>query len=275
MTNKNYSSKITVPVILSSKSQNNSNPIAAVTAYDYTFARLVDAAGVDIVLVGDSLGCVIQGHPNTLPVTMDEMVYHTKCVSRGVERALVVADMPFASYQLSHESAITNAFKLIKEGSAAAVKLEGGVAMFDTIKRIVDCDIPVMGHVGLTPQSYHRMGGFRVQGKDNSSKIFEDALAVAEAGAFSIVIEGVPDDLASRITEAVKIPTIGIGAGIGCDGQILVVNDLLGLNDKKPAKFVKQYANLFKPAVEAVSDFVDEVKSKKFPTSEYSYGRFQ
>lgn len=275
MTNKTYPAKVTVPVILSSKTQSNPNPIAAVTAYDYTFAKLVDAAGVDIVLVGDSLGCVIQGHPNTLPVTMDEMVYHTKCVSRAVERALVVADMPFASYQLSNESAIANAFRFIKEGSAAAVKLEGGVAMFDTIKRIVDCDIPVMGHVGLTPQSYHRMGGFRVQGKDNSSKIFEDALAIAEAGAFSIVIEGVPDDLASRITEAVKIPTIGIGAGIGCDGQILVINDLLGLSDKKPAKFVKQYANLFKPAVEAVSDFVDEVKSKKFPTAEFSYGRFQ
>jgi 3-methyl-2-oxobutanoate hydroxymethyltransferase len=262
-------SKITVPFIKSLKAL---KPIVAVTAYDFTTAKLVDKSEVDIILVGDSLGCVIQGATNTLSVTVDEIIYHTKCVASGVEKALVVADMPFASYQISHQSAIENSFKLIKDGHASAVKLEGGTVMHDTIKRIVDCDIPVMGHVGLTPQSYHRMGGHKLQGKENADKIFEDALSVEKAGAFSIVLEGIPDSLASKITNELKIPTIGIGAGVDCDGQILVINDLLGFVEGKRPRFVKSYANFFAEGLTAVSNYAAEVRSKNYPSKEYSYG---
>jgi 3-methyl-2-oxobutanoate hydroxymethyltransferase len=229
--------KITVPRIKACKpSQRDADlPLVALTAYDFTIARLLDKAGVDILLVGDSLGMVVQGEKTTLPVTLEQMIYHTRCVARATERALVVADMPFLSYQTSLERAIESAGRLLKEGGAAAVKLEGGIALADTIRRLVQLDIPVMGHVGMTPQSIHRMGGFKTQGKTHREgvenragsweQIVEDAVAVEEAGAFSVVLEGVPSDLAREITGKLNIPTIGIAAGAACDGEILVSYD--------------------------------------------------
>ena len=260
---------ITVPFVRNSK---NIQKLVAVTAYDYTQATMVDAAGIDIVLVGDSLGGVIQGEKNTLPVTLDHMVYHTRCVSRGVQHALVVGDLPFMSYQVSVSQAVESSFRLIKEGGAAAVKLEGGVALFETIKRICELDVPVMGHIGLTPQSVHRMGGFKVQGKDDPKRIIDDALAIESAGAFAIVVEGVPDDVAAQITQQVRVPIIGIGAGAQCDGQILVLHDLLGLHNRRVPKFVKQYAHGFDDGVAALEEFAKEVRTNQFPSAGYSYG---
>ena len=225
-------SKVTVPSVLESKGERR---LAMVTAYDYTFSRLADRAGVDLLLVGDSLAMVMQGGDNTLSVSMDEMVYHTRMVVRGRRRALVVADMPFLSYQVSVESAVANAGRLVKEGGAEAVKLEGGLTVVDAVRRLADIDVPVMGHIGLTPQSVHRMGGHKVQGRSSGraaggrERLLEDALALEEAGAFCIVVEGVPADLGAEITAAVSVPTIGIGAGAACDGQVLVMHDLLGL----------------------------------------------
>ena len=280
MVNTAHAERITVPFILSQKK--STRKLAALTAYDATFARIIDSAGVDIILVGDSLGCVIQGGETTLPVTLDEMIYHCRCVTRGASRALVVGDLPFMSYQASVEDGVKAAGRLIKEGGVSAVKLEGGLAAAPIISKLAAFDIPVMGHVGLTPQSYHRMGGHKVQGRVHSrdgealpagswERVLADAKAVEGAGAFAIVLEGIPAELASEITEAVEVPTIGVGAGPACDGQILVSYDLLGLIEGSP-KFVKQYANLARVVEEAVGSYISEVRSSVFPDSAHSFG---
>ncbi len=247
-------------------------PITMLTAYDFAFARIFDQAEIDCLLVGDSLGNVVQGADTTLPVTLDEMIYHTRLVNRGAPRALVVADMPFGSYQVSAEDGVRSAIRLVKEAGAQAVKLEGGESVAQTIARIVAAEIPVMGHVGLTPQAIHRMGGFRVQGRSDASRarVLRDARAVEQAGAFAVVLEGMPADLAQEITASLSIPTIGIGAGSGCDGQVLVMHDMLGLNDWTPS-FVKQYANLGADAAKAARAFAEEVREGKFPAKEHCY----
>jgi 3-methyl-2-oxobutanoate hydroxymethyltransferase len=267
--------RITVPVIRNLKIQGKK--ITALTAYDYAFARLVDQAGMDLILVGDSLGCVMQGLDTTLPVTLEEMIYHCRCVTRGVQRALVVGDMPFLSYQVSPEQAVMSAGRMLKEGGVAAVKLEGGVVMAPTIERLTSIDIPVMAHIGLTPQSVHRMGGYKVQGraggegKGSAAQLIADARAVEAAGSFAVVLEGVPAELAAEITRQLSIPTVGIGAGVNCDGQILVLHDLLGLIERKPPRFVKQYADLHDTVIAAVQRYMHEVLAGAFPSSEYAY----
>jgi len=247
--------------------------IAVLTAYDYCFSRLLDNVGIDVLLVGDSLGSVISGYANTLPVTMDEMIYHTRAVVRGTEKALVVTDMPFLSYQVSLQDARLNAGRLVKEGGAQAVKLEGGANRAATITTIVEMDIPVMAHIGLTPQSVHRMGGFKVQGKkiDQAKQLIADALAVEQAGAFAVVLEGVPMQLAKEISESLTIPTIGIGAGMHCDGQVLVLQDIMGVYDKYSPKFVKRFADISQQLKEGVGDYIKEVKEGTFPATEHSF----
>jgi 3-methyl-2-oxobutanoate hydroxymethyltransferase len=263
--------KVTVPEVVKMKQRREK--ITCLTAYDYSFARILDAAGVDILLVGDSLGCVIQGHENTLPVTMDHMIYHTRAVARGRKRALVVADMPFLSFQVSVEQAAVNAGRFLQEAGAEAVKLEGGVVMQETIAKIVGLGIPVMGHVGLTPQSVHRFGGYKIQGKETAGRqaILSDALAVEEAGGFAVVLEGMPAELAKEITDRLTIPTIGIGAGADCDGQVLVIHDMLGLFDDFRPKFVKRYAELKGVMTGAVKAFIAEVREQQFPAKEHSF----
>jgi 3-methyl-2-oxobutanoate hydroxymethyltransferase len=262
--------RVTVPSLARRKC--GGEPVSMLTAYDFTFARIFDTVGIDILLVGDSLGNVVQGRDTTLPVTLDEIVYHTRMVSRAAERALVVADMPFGSYQISSEEALRNAVRCVKDGGAHAVKLEGGTVIAETIARIVAAEIPVMGHVGLTPQAIHRMGGHRVQGRTEAGalRVLDDARAVQEAGAFAVVLEGMPEELAQRVTAELAIPTIGIGAGVHCDGQVLVMHDMLGLSDGTPS-FVKQYANLGAVASQAARQFAEEVVERKFPDSEHSY----
>lgn len=247
--------------------------ISALTAYDVTFARLIDEGGVEIILVGDSLGMVIQGHDTTLPVTLDEMVYHTRACSRGVKRALLVSDMPFMSYQSSIEQAMMNCGRCIKEGGASAVKLEGGAEIAPTIRRLVDAGIPVMGHVGMQPQRVRLYGGFGIQGKDMpvAKKIIRDAEVVAEAGAFAIVVEKVPRDLAVKITKAVSIPTIGIASGAGCDGQILVSYDMFGLTDQYKFKFVRKYIDMAQIVRDSVGKFRDDVRIQSFPSDAESF----
>ncbi len=249
--------------------------IAMITAYDATMARLVDAAEIDIVLVGDSLGMVIQGHQDTLSVTLDDMIYHGRCVSRGLSQAHLTVDMPFMSYQVSPEAALEGAGRLVKEGAAQSVKLEGGTRTAPAIAKIVEAGIPVMGHIGLTPQSVNTLGGWRVQGRSEhqADQLMQDALAVQEAGAFSVVLEMVPCELAAEITEALAIPTIGIGAGPTCDGQVLVCNDLLGFDMGFSPKFLKRYAELQDPMVSAIRTYVDEVRSGTFPTEEHTFHR--
>ena len=263
--------KVTVPGIMAMKEQGKK--ITMLTAYDTPFARILDQAGVDILLVGDSVGSVVAGYPNTLPVTIDEMIYHTQAVTRGAERTLVVIDMPFMSYQISIEDAKRNAGRMIKESGAEAVKLEGGVNMKETIEAIVSIDIPVMGHIGLTPQSVHQMGGFKVQGKveEQKQKVIADAVAVEEAGAFSVVLECIPTELAQEITEQLSIPTIGIGAGVHCDGQVLVIHDLLGLLGDFRPKFVKSYVDLRAVISKAVEEYMNEVQKGTFPTEKHSF----
>jgi 3-methyl-2-oxobutanoate hydroxymethyltransferase len=248
--------------------------ITMITAYDYCFAKIFSDAGIDIILVGDSAANVVCGMDSTLPITMDEMLFLTRAVSRAKPEALIVGDMPFMSYQASVDEALHNAGRFLKEGFAETVKLEGGENVKDKIKAITDMDIPVMGHIGLTPQSVHKMGGYKVQGKDDVSrkKLLSDAKAIEEAGAFSIVLEAVPSDLAKEITESVSIPTIGIGAGIDCDGQVLVMHDILGLTFGKRPKFVKEYKNLKTEIENAVKEYIDEVHDKKFPTDKHIYG---
>lgn len=247
--------------------------ITMLTAYDYSMAKIVDEAGIDSILVGDSLGMVVQGYESTLQVTMDDMVYHTKAVTRGVKRAFVVGDMPFLSYHVSVEEAVRNAGRLVQEGGAQAVKLEGGVDVVPQIEAIIRAQIPVMGHIGLTPQSVNKFGGFKVQGKEveAAKKIIDDALALEQAGVFAIVLEGVPAKLADLITSKVNVPTIGIGASAGCDGQVLVVNDMLGMFNDFIPKFVKRYANLKDVMSEGIRNYIDEVNEGQFPTEDHTF----
>ncbi|APC07311.1 3-methyl-2-oxobutanoate hydroxymethyltransferase [Neomoorella thermoacetica] len=264
-------SRVTLPQLQAMKERGER--ITMVTAYDYPSSLLADRAGMDMILVGDSLGMVVLGYSSTVPVTMDEMIHHTKAVVRANPAALVVADLPFLSYQTSVSDAVYNAGRLIKEGGADAVKLEGGQAVVPTVRAIVNAGIPVMGHLGLTPQSAVQLGGFRVQGRSEAEgeKIAADAAALVEAGVFALVLECVPADLARRITAALPVPTIGIGAGPDCDGQVLVYHDLLGLFDRFRPKFVKQYANLAEAAVAALEKYRDEVRQGKFPDQEHSF----
>ena len=247
--------------------------IAVLTAYDYPFARIMDQAGIDVILVGDSAGSVFAGYDTTLPVTMEEMLYHTRAVARSVSQALVVADMPFLSYQVDLAEARRNAGLLIKQGGAQAVKLEGGVHVAETIRTIVAMDVPVVGHIGLTPQSIHRMGGYRVQGRaeTQAKQLLADARAVADAGACAIVLEGIPAELAGEISSELPIPTIGIGAGVHCDGQVLVIHDILGLCEKYSPKFVKRYADVSGTIRQGVDDYIREVKEGSFPGPEHSF----
>lgn len=246
--------------------------LVVVTAYDALFARIVEQAGIRVILVGDSLGVVVQGKPNTLSVTMEDMLYHTKLVAGAVQRSLVIADMPFMSYQASPEDAVRNAGRLLQAG-AAAVKLEGGAVMADRVKTMTSIGIPVMGHLGMTPQSVHVLGGYKVQGKveDQALRLLEDAKAIEAAGAFALVLEAIPVDLARKITQAVSIATIGIGAGPHCDGQVLVIYDLLGLFDTFIPKFVKTYAHLKADTLQALGRYKEEVEQGKFPSDSESY----
>ena len=248
-------------------------PIAMVTAYDATFARLVDEAGADMLLVGDSLGMVVQGHESTLPVTMDHMVYHTAAVVRGSERGLVVADLPFMSYQASVEDALRSGGRLLAEAHCQAVKLEGGARCVPAVSAMVAAGIPVAGHLGLTPQSVNALGGFKVQGRsdDAADRLLADALALQDAGAFAIVLEMVPGQVAARVTAELAIPTIGIGAGVGCDGQVLVCYDMLGLNDRFSPRFLKRYADMATTIRDATGTYVREVKAREFPGDEHTF----
>jgi 3-methyl-2-oxobutanoate hydroxymethyltransferase len=246
--------------------------ICMVTAYDATFAHILDQAGADVLLVGDSLGMVFQGHDSTLPVTMDQMVYHCAAVSRGAKRSHIVGDLPFMSYQTSVEAAVRNAGRLVA-GGVGSVKLEGGAEFADAVVAITRASIPVMGHLGLTPQSVHKMGGYVVQGKDEQAavKILQDALALERAGAYALVLEGVPTELAQQVTQRLSIPVIGIGAGVHCDGQVLVCYDLLGMNPNFKPKFVKRYANMHGSITEAAGAFFSEIRSGAFPDAEHSF----
>ena len=265
--------KVTVQTLLRMKARQEK--IVMLTAYDYQTAVLEDRAGVDMMLVGDSLGMVVLGYENTLPVTIEEIVHHLRGVSRARPGAFLVGDLPFMTYQASVQDAVRNAGRLLKEGGAEAVKLEGGRRMESVIRAIVDADIPVMGHLGLTPQSVHHFGGYRVQGRDDESgkKLVEEAHFLEAAGCFSMVLEGIPWELAGEITAAVGIPTVGIGAGPHCDGQVLVVNDLLGMDDEFTPRFVKRYAELGKQMMEAFDTYIEEVKSGTFPDLDHSYKR--
>jgi 3-methyl-2-oxobutanoate hydroxymethyltransferase len=251
--------------------------IAAVTAYDATMATLLDAAGVDVLMVGDSLGMVVQGHDNTLSVTLEQMIYHCSAVTRIRPRAHVVCDMPFLSYQVSTEAALSSAGRLVKEGGAESVKLEGGRTVAASVSRMVQAGIPVMGHIGLTPQAVHRLGGFRVQGKtrDGARSLIDDARSLQDAGVYAIVVEGVPSVVASRITEALQVPTIGIGAGPGTDGQVLVSYDLFGMYGKLSPKFVRRFAELGIAATQAAQEYVSAVRSGTFPTDAHSFAMAQ
>jgi len=266
-------SRKTVTDLLRMKAE--SQKIVMVTAYDHAMARLVDSAGVDMVLVGDSVGMVVQGHQDTLSVSVEDMIYHGRCVSRGLTQAHLTVDMPFMSYQVSPTQALENAGRLVRKGRAQSVKLEGGQRSAAAISLIVEAGIPVVGHVGLTPQSVHALGGFKVQGRGQAAaeRIIEDALAVQDAGAFCVVLEMVPEDVAARVTAALDVPTIGIGAGVGCDGQVLVCNDLLGMDSSFQPRFVKRYASLEGEIVAAMRSYADEVRGGSFPSPEHSFRR--
>lgn len=253
--------------------QKGHKKITMLTAYDYSTAKIMDEAGIDCILVGDSLGMVFQGNDSTLTVTLDDMIYHTKAVTKGTARAFVVGDMPFMTYHVSPQEAVRNAGRLIQEGGANAVKLEGGKTMVPTIKAILHAQIPVMGHIGLTPQSVNAMGGFKVQGKEAAAaqSIIDDALALQEAGVFAIVLEGIPAKLADMITKKLRIPTIGIGASAHCDGQVLVVNDMLGMFNNFTPKFVKQYANLGDMMKTGIKQYIEEVNLEIFPEAKHTF----
>jgi 3-methyl-2-oxobutanoate hydroxymethyltransferase len=270
--------KITVPELLQRKSAaadsaTNAKKIVCLTAYDYPTARLLDEAGVDVILVGDSLAMVVLGHDSTLPVTLDEMLHHARAVRRGTKHALVVADMPFGSYHSDTAESLRNAVRFVKEAGVEAVKVEGGERRLELIARLTEAEIPVMGHIGLTPQSVNALGGYRVQGKtvDSAEQLLRDARAVEAAGAFAIVLEAVPRELATQITRELRIPTIGIGAGPDCDGQILVVHDLLGLTFDATPKFARKYANVGEVISNAVREYCDDVRSGSFPSDAESY----
>ena len=262
--------KITTLTIQQKKQQ--AEPITMLTAYDYPTARAIDRAGIDVILVGDSLGMVVLGYPNTLPVTMDEMLHHCKAVSRGATCALLVGDMPFMSYQVSADDALRNAGRFIKEASMDSVKLEGGRERLEAVQKIVDAGIPVMGHLGLTPQSVHQFGGFRAQGKTATAahRLYEDAFMLQEAGCFSLVLEAIPGRLASLISSRLDIPTIGIGAGVGCDGQVLVTHDILGLYERFTPRFVKQYVDLHSQIGAAIQSYKSDVDERRFPEKKHT-----
>ncbi len=261
----------TVSTLLEQK--RSGDKITMLTAYDYTTAKIIDQCGVNSILVGDSLGMVMLGYENTLPVTMEDMIHHTAAVSKAAENAFVVADMPFMSYQVSVQDAVANAGRLIKEGGAQAVKLEGGADVCDRISAIVKASIPVVAHLGLTPQSVNAFGGFKVQGKslENARKLISDSLKIQEAGACAVVLEGIPAKLAEIITKKLDIPTIGIGAGKGCDGQVLVYQDMLGLTTGHTPKFVKRFADLGTLMRQGITDYINETKSGEFPSAEHTY----
>ncbi|CCK82523.1 MULTISPECIES: 3-methyl-2-oxobutanoate hydroxymethyltransferase [Desulfobacula] len=251
------------------KMKQEGQKITALTAYDYPFAGMLDQAGIEMILVGDSLGMVVQGKENTLPVTMDEMIYHTAMVSRACDFSMVVGDMPFMSYQGSLDTAIENGGRFLKEAGASAVKLEGGAAVCPVISALAKAGIPVQAHIGLTPQSVHQMGGFKVQ--RDEERLLKDARDVQAAGAFSVVLEGIPSPISAKITKELQIPTIGIGAGAECDGQILVLHDMLGINNRFLPKFVKKYADLAGVAKKGLEQYIKEVKGGEFPSKEYEY----
>jgi len=263
--------RVTAPSL--QRMKRSGQKISMLTAYDFPTAAILDEAGIDILLVGDSLGTVVQGHPTTLPVTLDEMIYHTHMVTRATRRAHVVGDMPFGAYQSSPQQAVETACRLVKEGGAHSVKLEGGERMADRIAAIVRSDIPVMGHIGLTPQSVHRMGGYRVQGRsaDGHDQLLRDARAVQDAGAFAVVLEGIPRDLSIEVGELLEIPTIGIGAGLHCDGQVLVFHDLVGLSLEPAPRFARQYVNLAEIIGRAARMYAEDVREQKFPAEHESY----
>lgn len=263
--------KVTIHTLQQMKQQREK--ITMLTAYDATFAMLLDESQIEVLLVGDSLGMVVQGHSTTLPVTLDEMIYHCRAVARGTRRAHIVGDMPFMSYQSSIEDAIDNAGRLVKEGGAHSVKLEGGAQHAELVGKLVAAGIPVMGHIGLTPQSVHQMGGFKIQGREDgaSEKLLADALQLEAAGAFSLVLEGIPSSIAKTISEALRIPTIGIGAGPDCDGQVLVIYDLLGMNDGFKPRFVRTYEQLSTRIRTAVDSYSADVKSGAFPSEQESF----
>lgn len=265
------SNKYTTQSFIDAK--HNHNKITMLTGYDYSMAQILDSCGIDAILVGDSLGMVVQGRDSTLGVTIEEMLYHCKCVARGTQNAMLIGDMPFLTYHISAQEAVRNAGRFIQEANMNAVKLEGGKSMADTVKAIVRAQIPVMGHIGLTPQSINLFGGFKVQGKEEhkAKALIEDAMALEEAGAFAIVLEAVPEALASIITEKVRIPTIGIGAGRYCDGQVLVVNDLLGMYSDFTPKFVKKYAELKSTITEAIGEYISDVRTEQFPEKQHTF----
>jgi 3-methyl-2-oxobutanoate hydroxymethyltransferase len=263
--------KVSAPSLLLSKQRGER--LVCLTAYDYPTARLVDEAGIDIILVGDSLGNVVLGYGNTVPVTLDEILIHLKAVRRGVQRALLVADMPYGTFHTGDDDAVRNALRLVKEGEAEAIKLEGGHKRVHLVKRLVDEEISVMGHIGLTPQSINQLGAYRVQGKTAKAarQLLDDARALEDAGAFAIVLEVVPREIAQMITESISIPTIGIGAGVHCDIQVLVLHDMLGLSFGKQARFVRPYANLREVITEAVTRYADDVRNGTYPAHDESY----
>jgi 3-methyl-2-oxobutanoate hydroxymethyltransferase len=268
---RNAASKVTFPRLRQKKQAGE--PITALTAYDYPTARLLDEAGIDLLLVGDSLGMVVLGYESTLPVTVEEILHHTRAVRRGTRRALLAADMPFGSYEADMAEGVRNALRLVKEGGAEGVKIEGGANRVELTRRLVDAEIPVVAHLGLTPQALHRMGGYKVQGRSLSAAegLLADALALQDAGASLVVLEGVPREVAQRITSALEVPTIGIGAGPGCDGQILVFHDLVGLTFHPSAKFVRQCGDAGALVREAVESYARDVQSRKFPSDDESY----
>lgn len=269
--NKTNPARITTRSVVDMKTRDEK--ISMITAYDYTMARLVDMAGIDIVLVGDSASNVMAGNETTLPITLDQIIYHSQCVVRGVNRALIVADLPFMSYQVTPQEALMNAGRLMKEAGVHAVKLEGGTSMLETVKKITDAGIPVMGHLGLTPQSIYKFGTYKVRATDpdEAEQLIRDARHLEEAGCFAIVLEKIPSDLARRVTAKLTIPTIGIGAGSDCDGQVLVIHDMLGLNKEFHPRFVRRYADLETVITEAVGKYIKDVKDRDFPGPDEQY----
>jgi len=265
-------SKITTQTVVDMKV--NGEKIAMLTAYDFTMAQIIDQAGIEIILVGDSASNVMAGHETTVPMTLEHMIYHTSCVVRGVDRALVIADLPFMSYQVTTKEALISAGRMMKEAGAHAVKLEGGQYIVDTVKRIVDAGIPVMGHLGLTPQSIYKFGTYKVRATETeeADDLIRDAKLLEEAGCFSLVLEKIPADLAARVSDELSIPTIGIGAGASCDGQVLVIHDMLGLNKEFNPRFLRRYADMNSVMTDAVQNYIQDVKSKDFPNKDEQYG---
>ena len=263
--------RVTTQTVVNMKLQNDK--ISMLTAYDYTMGRIIDEAGIEVILVGDSAGNTMAGYDTTIPMTMDQMVYHAQCVTRGVKKALVVSDLPFMSYQITAQEALRNAGRMMKEAGAHAVKLEGGKEIADTVKRIVDAGIPVMGHLGLTPQSIYKFGTYKVRATEDeeAQQLLNDALKLEEAGCFAIVLEKIPSELARKVTQSLSIPTIGIGAGSQCDGQVLVLHDMLGLNKDFKPRFLRRYADLEERMGEAVKQYVKDVKSQDFPNQDEQY----